>query len=64
MHGIDWPKISQILFEGLIQGIVSAVTVVMAYLLGKGRTDREWKRELAQREKEDKEILAHQEKVF
>ena len=64
MSQIDWPKISQILFEGLVQGVVSATTVVIAYLLGKGQADREWKRELAQREKEHKELLEQQEKVF
>lgn len=48
---INWVKASEIIFEGIIIG----VTVILAYVLGRIQSDRNWKRELLQREKEQKE---------
>jgi len=48
---INWVRFSEILFEGLIVGI----TVIAAYIFGRMQSDRNWKREIVQREKEQAE---------
>ena len=52
---IDWEKVSAIFFEALLTGIVSGIVVVITFRLGKRQADLEWRRELAQREKEQAE---------
>ena len=57
---------SEILFMGLIQGVVAALTVVVAYLLGKRQADMNWRRDLEERQKEhgeEMEILRRQVRV-
>ncbi len=57
---------SEILFTGLIQGVVAAITVVVAYLLGKRQADMNWRRDLEERQKEhaeEMEILRRQVRV-
>ncbi len=48
----NWPKISEILFQAAVTGVISAITVIAAYLLGRKQSDINWKRELEQKEKE------------
>ncbi len=50
--GPNWPKISELLLQGVVQVIISAITVTVAYLLGKRQSDINWKRELEQKERE------------
>jgi hypothetical protein len=56
MH-LDLVKISEILFQGFVQGIVTAITVLAAYFLGKRQADINWRREFQQREKEHNDQL-------
>ena len=48
----NWPKISEILFQAAVTGVISAITVIAAYLLGRKQSDINWKRELEQKERE------------
>ena len=48
---INWVKFSEVIFEGLIVG----ATVVLAYVLGRWQSNRNWKREIELREEEQKE---------
>lgn len=49
---IDWVSFSTIFFEALLTGLISGIVVYVTFRLGRRQADREWQRELAQREKE------------
>lgn len=54
----DWDKISEIVFQGVVQAIVTAIAVISAYLLGRRQSDINWKREIKQRDREHSETMS------
>jgi len=56
---LNWIRISELMFEGLVQGLVSAIIILAAYFMGKKRRENEY---LARTEllKEQNEILKDQ----
>ena len=43
---IDWQKVSELLFEAILQGSIGAIIVYITFRLGKRESDRNWQREL------------------
>lgn len=52
---INWVKVSEIFFDALLTGVISAITVWIAYKLGKLQADTNWERENKRRRKEIKD---------
>lgn len=59
VSGIDLSNLSEIIVTALFSGLVAAFTVVAAYKYGIKTSDRNWKREQAQREKEQRELFEY-----
>jgi hypothetical protein len=55
MWTINWEKVSELVFEALLTGLITALTILISYSLGKRQADTNWKKEIARREKELKE---------
>lgn len=56
MWSINWDKVSELIFESLLTGFISALVVIVTYYLGKRQSDINWKREIESREKEHRNI--------
>ena len=52
---IYWIKVSLIIIEALMQALITAVAIWIAYRLGQKQSLVDWKREIEQRKKEQRE---------
>ncbi len=52
---INWVKVSEIVFTAILTGLITGLTIVISYSLGKRQADIIFKKESARRDKEIKE---------